>query len=276
MGASLNALRDTSRTIIDHPGLFISGLCSVLILILGTGLSVLPLGSRTLYAVIVLPVAFVGFVTVANGVRTNTNPGIIRGFAAGVRTYGGSLIIAYLLIYLIQFCFTFVFIFGMTQIGIPTGRLFRAPMALLGSSPYSTVEAALIIIALLSGFLILFLLTLIQQFLDVAVVIGSYSGPNALRKAGELIRTAPGSIIGYIITRGSILLLGIMPSVFIFGSTIPDSITAAAVVFWFLPFIAFVISMIFHVCYYRHREGLDSSQPIEKPTSTGSSQLSND
>ena len=259
MGAAISALPRAVGIVKRNPILLLGAVMFGLIALVGVAVSIIPLIGTIIFQVLILPVGLAGIVamTDAGTAREDTSLG---EFTGGISNYAGSMIGAYGLMFLIQaaagiallIVFVFVLGVGLFSVGMGTGS---EPGAFLTSVGLLTALVLLVV------FLVLFVLALIQQFLDVAVVVGGEDATGALSEATSLITGGPLSVLGYSILRFVVLGVAIGgPLVLAFviaGAGFEQNTSAALVPAVLLLLVAFplgtALGFAYHVAYYRER-----------------------
>ena len=270
MGAAISALPRAVGIVKRNPILLLGAVVFGLIALVGVAVSIIPLIGTIIFQVLILPVGLAGIVamTDAGTAREDTSLG---EFTGGISNYAGSMIGAYGLMFLIQaaagiaLLIVFVFVLGV--------GLFSAGME-TGSEPgaFLTSVGLLTALVLLVVFLVLFILALIQQFLDVAVVVGGEDAAGALSEATSLITGGPLSVLGYSILRFVVLGVAIggpLVLAFVIAGAGLEQNTAAvlvpAVLLLLVPFpLGTAPGLAYHVAYYRERR----PQAAPSPSST--------
>ena len=203
MGAAISALPRAVGIVKRNPILLLGAVVFGLIALVGVAVSIIPLIGTIILQVLILPVGLAGIVamTDAGTAREDTSLG---EFTGGISNYAGSMIGAYGLMFLIQaaagiaLLVVFVFVLGVGLFGAGMGT---------GSEPgaFLTSVGLLTGLVLLVVFLVFLVLGLIQQFLDVAVVVGGEDATGALSEATSLITGGPLRVLGYSILRFVVL-----------------------------------------------------------------------
>ena len=269
MGAAISALPRAVGIVKRNPILLLGAVVFGLIALVGVAVSIIPLIGTIIFQVLILPVGLAGIVamTDAGTAREDTSLG---EFTGGISNYAGSMIGAYGLMFLIQaaagiaLLIVLVFVLGV--------GLFSAGMG-TGSEPGAFLAGVGLLtgLVLLVVFLLLLVLGLIQQFLDVAVVVGGEDATGALSEATSLITGGPLSVLGYSILRFVVLGVAIGgPLVLAFviaGAGFEQNTSAALVPAVLLLLVAFplgtALGFAYHVAYYRER------RPQAAPSSSG-------
>ena len=259
MGAAISALPRAIGIVKRNPILLLGAVVFGLITLVGIAVSIIPLIGTIIFQVLILPVGLAGIVAMTD-VGTSREDTSLGEFTGGISNYAKSMIGAYGLMFLIQaaagiaLLIVFVFVLGV--------GLFSAGME-TGSEPgaFLTGVGLLTGLVLLVVFLVLLALALIQQFLDVAVVVGGENATGALSEATSLITGGPLSVLGYSILRFVVLGVAIGgPLVFAFviaGAGLEQNTPAVLVPAVLLLLIAFplgtALGFAYHVAYYRER-----------------------
>lgn len=269
MGAAISALPRAVGIVKRNPILLLGAVVFGLIALVGVAVSIIPLIGTIIFQVLILPVGLAGIVamTDAGTAREDTSLG---EFTGGISNYAGSMIGAYGLMFLIQAAavialvvvFVLVLGVGLFSTGMGTGS---EPGAFLAGVGLLTGLVLLVVL------LVLFVLALIQQFLDVAVVVGGEDATGALSEATSLITGGPLSVLGYSILRFVVLGVAIGgPLVLAFviaGAGLEQNISAVLVPAVLLLLVAFplgtAVGFAYHVAYYRER------RPQAAPSSSG-------
>ncbi len=268
MGAALDAVGDVGTALRQGPLLIVAAAIAGVILLFGVLITFIPLVGQIVYSIIVVPLVLVGMVAMAN-TAIEDHAGLGE-FFDGIGEHGSDAIGAYAIMFVIQFAAVFVLLVGAFVAGI---GVFSAIGAAGSGEPGSGLGAAagggLLVIGILVvvGLLVALVLGLIQNFLDVAVVIGGYGGMDAVRESGALLRDGPLSTIGYLLVRTAVTVVaGVVPfGMFAAGfllvaggsdgslAGLGGLLVLLGVVLLPVPFAA---SFAYHAGYYRRRRGL--------------------
>lgn len=267
MGAALDAVGDVGTALRRAPLLLAGAAIAGVILLLGALITFIPLVGQIVYSIIIVPLVLVGLVAMADAaIQDGAGLGT---FFDGIGDHGSDAIGAYAILFVIQFAALFVLIVVALVAGI---GVFSAIEAGTVGDPGSGLGAAaggglLVVGALiLVGVLVALLLGLIQNFLDVAVVIGGDSGMDAVRESAALIRDGPLSTLGYLVLRTVVTVVaGIVPfAVFgagfvLVGGGSDGMLTGLGGVLILLGVVLLPVplaaSFAYHAGYYRRRRG---------------------
>ncbi|WP_254838254.1 hypothetical protein [Natronomonas marina] len=273
MGAALDAVGDVGTALKQGPLLIVAAAIAGIILLLGALITFVPLVGQIVYSIIVVPLVLVGLVAMANA-AIDDRAGLDE-FTDGIGEYGSDAIGAYAILFVIQFAAVFALLVVALVAGI---GVFSAIGAAGSGDPGSGLDAVagggLLVfgVILVVGFLVTLLLGLVQNFLDVAVVIGGHGGTDAVRESAALVRDGPLSTIGYLLVRAAVTLVaGILPlALFGLGVALPASggdsgaLAGAGIVFFLLGALAlpfpFAASFAYHAGYYRRRRDVSSRE----------------
>jgi hypothetical protein len=265
MGAAIAALPRSVGIVKRNPILLLGAVLFGGIVLFGTAFSFVPLVGGIIFQVVVLPLGLAGIVAMADAGATGDDASF-DDFTSGVNEYVGSMIGAYGLMFLIQTVVVFlvlivaVFVIGFGALGteMATESDPGAAFASIG---------LLTILVLLATVLFAVVLGLVQQFLDVAVVIGGEDPAGALSESVSLITEGPLSVVGYSVLR--FLVFGVtigVPLAVAFGVTAvgleQDTgallLPAALLVVVAFP-LGIAVGFAYHVAYYRERRHGEST-----------------
>lgn len=272
MGPAINALPEAFSIVKRNPILLVGAIIFAIIFSIGTVLSLIPVLGVVIVQVVIFPIAFIGFAEMAN--QAVTDDASLGDFATGIVSNGKNGIGAYGLMFCIQIgvgivvAVAFAGIIGTAVLGIAD-----AP----SSSALSSIGAAAVVAVLLI-LAVIFLLTVLQQFLDVAVVVGDKDATDAIREAKDILVERPLSVVGYSLLRFSLFFGAIIVPAALaagVGSLGNDAvggslmmIVSGLVLVIGPPIVAFIGA--YHVAYYRDRRsdelGPSGNQPREQST----------
>lgn len=267
MGAALDAIGDVGTALLQGPLLVVGAAIAGVILLLGALITFIPLVGQLVYSIIIVPLVLVGLVAMADAaIEEGAGLGT---FFDGIGDHGSDAIGAYAILFVIQFAALFVLIIVALVAGI---GVFSAIEAGTAGDPGSGLGAAagggLLVVGVLVivGVLAALVLGLIQNFLDVAVVIGGESGMDAVRESAALVRDGPLSTLGYLVVRSVVTVVaGILPfAVFgvglvLIGGGSDGSLAGLGGVLILLGVVLLPVpvaaSFAYHAGYYRRRRG---------------------
>ncbi len=276
MGAALDAIGDTGAALRRNPNVLLGAVASGLVLLIGLVVALVPILGGFAYGVVVVPVALVGLVTMCDAAVEG--PSSLGDFTDGIGRHGASAIAAYGLWTLLQVAVVVVLVVVAFVAGAGLFAAGAGPGAADGGEPSAgalagtSAAAALLFVVF---FIVFFVLGVIQQFLDVAVVLGADGGVEAVKEAVAVVRDGPVSTLGYLLVRSGLTVLGALPTVVLAGmaaavggasaagagDVVPGTVAAGggvlsvalgvlAVVLFPL---ALAVSFVYHVAYYRRR-----------------------
>jgi hypothetical protein len=267
MGAALSAVPRAFGIVRSNPILLVGAVLFGVIGLVGAVLSIIPLLGVVLAQVLVLPVALVGLTEMTDSAAADDDASL-GDFAHGIADNAASAIGAFALLFGAQLAIgitltlAIVFIVGVSVTGAGPG-----------TDPTSTLTGGGAIGALLFLVLIVALVTLalVQQFLDVAVVVGDRGAVAALGEAKDILVEGPLSVLGYALLRFGIILVAVgIPAAAAAGVGAVGAgresgglLAIAAVVLLLAGPVAIAVATAYHVAYYRTRRSdeLDDTSP---------------
>ena len=294
MGAAIDAIGDAGAALRRNPNVLLGAVGSGLVLFVGLVVVLVPILGGFVYGIVVVPAALVGLVAMCDAaVEGSTSLG---DFTDGIERHGASAVVAYGVWTLLQFAVVIALVVVAVLAGV---GLFAAggvasgeptPGALAGTS-------ATVALLFLVFFLVAFVLGVVQQFLDVAVVLGADGGVDAVKEAVAVVRDGPLSTLGYLLVRSVLTFLGALPTVVFavaavavggasvaagVGDAAPGTVAAGGVLaaalgvlaVVLLP-LAFAVSFAYHVAYYRRRRP-ETTGTGDAPSSTPSGRRPDD
>jgi len=258
MGAAISALPRAVGIVKRNPILIAGSVLFGLIALVGVAFSLIPLIGGIIFQVLILPVGLAGIVAMADA---GTEEGASLGdFTDGISDHAGSMIGAFGLMFLIQLAavlalvVVLVFVIGFSVVGAG---------AATGSDPGAAFAGVGLLagLVLLAIFLVVLALQLVQQFLDVAVVIGGEDAAGALSEATSLVTGGPLSVLGYALLRFVVLGVAVAAplvlAVAVGGVGAAQDTAALLVPAVLLMLVAFplgvALGFAYHVAYYRER-----------------------
>ena len=258
MGAAISALPRAVGIVKRNPILIAGSVLFGFIALVGVAFSLIPLIGGIIFQVLILPVGLAG---IASMTDAGTDEGASLGdFTGGISDHAGSMIGAFGLMFLIQLAVALalvvvlVFVIGFSIVGA-------------GAATESDPGAAFAGIGLLTGLvllailLVVLVLQLVQQFLDVAVVVGGEDAAGALSEAASLVTGGPLSVLGYAFLRFVVLGVAVAAPLLlaaaVAGVGVAENTTALLVPAVLLMLVAFplgvALGFAYHVAYYRER-----------------------
>lgn len=263
MGAAINALRDIGTVFRNSPTFIPTCFLAGVILLIGLVLALVPIVGPFLYGFVITPLVLVGLVSTADAALDGQ--GSFSEFVGAIQENASDAVTAYGVLAILNIAIGL----GVVIIGIIVGAgvLSVASVAQDGPSAAFGAGIGLSTIVLTIGLLLVYsILTLIQVFLDTAVVISDKGGFEAVKQAWYVLRYGPLSCIGYSIIRGVITVVAVIPSLVLFGAAVGMSVGApgdpsgtgavplvlglVGVVLLPLPL---SVSIAYHTGYYRRR-----------------------
>lgn len=280
MGAAINALRDIGTVLRNSPGFILTCFLAGVVLTLGILLAFIPLIGQVIYGIVIVPLVLVGLVSVADSALDGQ--GSFSDFTSGIQDNAWPIISAYGILAVINVAIVmFLFLFGLI---VGVGLFSAASAAESGADTgFGAGIGGSLIVLFAVAFLIYAVLSLIQLFLDTAVVISDKGGLEAVKQAWYVLRYGPISCIGYGIVRGVVTFLGALPSITLFFAAFgislnsvgdPSSAGGIAIVLGLLSVLLLPLplsaSIAYHTGYYRRRL---SSLPNSSATTQANRQV---
>ena len=255
MGAAIDAIGDAGAALRRDSNILLGAAGSGLILFVGLFVVPVPIPGGFVYGIVVVPVALVGLVAMCDAaIEGSTSLG---EFTDGIERHGASAVVAYGVWTLLQFAVVIALVVVVVFAGV---GLFAAggvgKRRVDGRRPRRRVGGGRA--AVLVFFLVAFVLGVVQQFLDVAVVLGADGGTEAVKEAVAVDRDGPLSTLGYLLVRSVLTFLGVLPVI-----VLAAALGVLAVVL--LP-LAFAVSFAYHVAYYRRRRP-ETTETSDAPSS---------
>ena len=256
MGAAISALPRAVGIVKRNPILIAGSVLFGFIALVGVAFSLIPLIGGIIFQVLILPVGLAGIVSMTDA---GTDEGASLGdFTGGISDHAGSMIGAFGLMFLIQLA---------TALALVVVLVFVIGFSIVGAAAESDPGAAFAGIGLLTGLvllavlLVVLVLQLVQQFLDVAVVVGGEDAAGALSEAASLVTGGPLSVLGYALLRFVVLGVAVAAPLLlaaaVAGVGVAENTTALLVPAVLLMLVAFplgvALGFAYHVAYYRER-----------------------
>ena len=256
MGTAIAALPEAYRLVKSNPILIAGSAIFGVIAVVGVAVSIIPLFGAVLFQVLILPVGLIGLTEMTDSAAENGATSLGR-FGHGISNNIKSAIGAYACMLGIQL------VTGLL-LAIPLAAIIGTAILNVGSEPSGSVLAsvgALGIVGVLVVVLVIVALTTMQNFLDVAVVIGDKSATDAIAEAKDILVEAPLSVLGYALVRFTVFTtVLVVPALLAVGvgSVSSDSGgTGAGMIAGGLLLVAgplaIAFSAAYHVVYYRNR-----------------------
>lgn len=201
MGHAISSLQQSVGTIVDEPILLAGvGGTFTLAMFVVTVFNMIPLLGMfvgPIVSIVVYPLVIAGALTMAHRALTGTPA--LGDVTDGASEYGTSLMGAYALIYAawiaVSFVLVFVLLFGSSfAVEVAEGGAADSgdPLAMLGTGMLLLLLAIVLVGAVVS---------MVLQFVDVAVVIGEASAIESFGVAAKTALGAPVSVVGYSVLR---------------------------------------------------------------------------
>lgn len=259
MGAAIDAVGDSIEISTRNPNLVVGGVIAmVLMVVVGGLLSFIPFIGPMVTNVVVTPIALAGMVAMANAAATGS--ATFGDFTDGIGDHSTTLMGAFALLFAIWFGIGMVFIVAMLFLGV------RVMSAVSTSGDPSAAAGALggtFVLIFLLFVLVVLLISIVTQFLDVAVVVGGEDATGSFGEAIELVTSGPLSVVGYSILR-AVLALVVIGVPFVVGlaavmwglddaGTVPILMGLGVMILALPAGFAYLYS--YHVAYYRRRVG---------------------
>lgn len=260
MGAAIDALKDTFGVVQRNPIiLLIAAVAQFAMAVGGAIVSIIPIVGPIVSAVVITPTILGGYYYAADRAHQENAVGF-DDFTQGMSENWKSLAGAYAL--LVTLAIAFMFIITMIAMLMGVSALSAAdpgsgaPTAALGGSMMLLFPITIV------GF---FLIGMVVQFVDVAVVVGDQNATGAFSKAWELFREDPLSVFGYSILRTALpMAVFIIPMSFMGiggglaaggGASEMGAVFIVAVLLMLLLYpVIFSLMMTYHAVYFRYRE----------------------
>ncbi|PSQ14617.1 hypothetical protein BRD02_08645 [Halobacteriales archaeon QS_8_69_73] len=188
MGAAIDAIGDAGAALRRNPNVLLGAAGSGLVLFVGLVVALVPILGGFVYGIVIVPVALVGLVTMCDAaVEGSTSLG---DFTDGIERHGASAVVAYGVWTLLQFAVVIALVVVAVLAGV---GLFAASGVASGEPTAGALAgmSAAVALLFLVFFLVAFILGVIQQFLDVAVVLGADGGLDAVKEAVAVVRDGP-------------------------------------------------------------------------------------
>lgn len=294
MGAAIDAIGDAGAALRRNPNVLLGAVGSGLVLFVGLVVVLVPILGGFVYGIVVVPVALVGLVAMCDAaVEGSTSLG---DFTDGIGRHGASAVVAYGVWTLLQFAvvIALVMVAVLAGVGLFAGGGVTSGEPTAGALAGMSAAVALLFLVF---FLVAFVLGVVQQFLDVAVVLGADGGVEAIKEAVAVVRDGPLSTLGYLLVRSVLTFLGALPTVVFavaaaavggasvaagVGDAAPGAVAAGGVLaaalgvlaVVLLP-LAFAVSFAYHVAYYRRRRP-ETTGTSDAPSSAPSGARSDD
>lgn len=279
MGAAITALRDSIDLLTRNPTLLAGAFVSTLIVLAGTVLSVVPLVGGLVFYLVVIPIALTGMVAMTDAGATGQAS--FCDFSSGITERSVSLMGAYTVLFVVQLVIALVTALGLFSVG---PERFAFIMAFYGGSA-ALLDALgrTFVIVFLLGALAMMIVGTVWQFLDVAVVVGGEDARGSLVAACSLIADRPLSVLGYMLVRWMIIGTGFLFTAgvwvwLVLGTGSRPTILASMGVLLIAGVVPLlmVVSIAYHVAYYRRRMGLPVGLADTAVVSDGTSGMNSD
>ena len=256
MGAAISALPRAVGIVKRNPILIAGSVLFGFIALVGVAFSLIPLIGGIIFQVLILPIGLAGIVSMTDA---GTDEGASLGdFTGGISDHAGSMIGAFGLMFLIQLA---------VALALVVVLVFVIGFSIVGAAAESDPGAAFAGIGLLTGLvllavlLVVLVLQLVQQFLDVAVIVGGEDAAGALSEAASLVTGGPLSVLGYAFLRFVVLGVAVAAPLLlaaaVAGVGVAENTTALLVPAVLLMLVAFplgvALGFAYHVAYYRER-----------------------
>ena len=210
MGAAIDAIGDAGAALRRNPNVLLGAVGSGLVLFVGLVVVLVPILGGFVYGIVVVPVALVGLVAMCDAaVEGSTSLG---DFTDGIGRHGASAVVAYGVWTLLQFAVVIALVMVAVLAGV---GLFAGGSMTSGEPTAGALDgmSAAVVLLFVVFFLVAFVLGVVQQFLDVAVVLGADGGVEAIKEAVAVVRDGPLSTLGYLFVRSVLTFLGALPTV---------------------------------------------------------------
>ena len=256
MGAAIAALPEAYRLVRSNPILVAGSAIFGVIAVVGAAVSIIPLFGAVLFQVLILPVGLIGLTEMTDS-AAETGATSLGKFGNGISSNIKSAVGAYACMLGIQL------VTGLL-LAIPLAAVIGTAILNVGSEPSGSVLAsvgALGIVGVLVVVLVLMALTIMQNFLDVAVVIGDKDATDAIAEAKDILVEAPLSVLGYALVRFTLFTtVLVVPALLAVGvgsvgsnsGGTGTSMIAGGLLLVAGP-LAIAFAAAYHVIYYRNR-----------------------
>ena len=256
MGTAIAALPEAYRLVRSNPILVAGSAIFGVIAVVGAAVSIIPLFGAVLFQVLILPVGLIGLTEMTDSAAENGATSLGK-FGHGISNNIKSAIGAYA-------CMLGIQVVAGLLLAIPLAAIIGTAVLNIASEPSGSVLAsigALGVVGVLVVVLVIVVLTIMQNFLDVAVVIGDKDATDAITEAKDILVEAPLSVLGYALVRFTVFTtVLVVPALLAVGvgSVSSDSGgTGAGMIAGGLLLIAgplaIAFSVAYHVVYYRNR-----------------------
>jgi len=252
MGAALEAIGDTT-TLLRHNRVILTGGAALTIgaAVVWAGLSLVPLVGPLLWA-LVLPAVMTGLLGLVYAGRNGDADydDVVSGVSENYLSYlGANAIIAVVTLIFGIFAAIVILIVGRgARAGVTDGTLGEPEPGIIAGLDVMLLVLGLfaLLLAVVVGFLV--------QFFDVAIVVDDAGSASCFLRSVALVRSAPGSVVGYTLIRAAIVSVVVVPYVLLGGG--PDGTGAPVLAIWVLVLVPLgtVVSLTYHVAFYnRHK-----------------------
>ena len=256
MGTAIAALPEAYRLVRSNPILIAGSAIFGVIAVVGVAVSIIPLFGAVLFQVLILPVGLIGLTEMTDSAAENGATSLGK-FGHGISSNIKSAIGAYACMLGIQL------VTGLL-LAIPLAAIIGTAILNIGSEPSGSVLAsigALGVVGVLVVVLVIVALTTMQNFLDVAVVIGDKDATDAITEAKNILVEAPLSVLGYALVRftlfTTVLVVPALLAVGVGSVSSNSGGTGTGMIAGGLLLVAGPLAISFsaayHVVYYRNR-----------------------
>lgn len=254
MGAAVESVGEATRFVRHSP-------LVIVLAVVGTGVSMLVLGlsAMALSPLLALPIAGIftaGVVAAIDQTRASGRQSALGAYAPALQRTWQQVVVAYLIVVVLLMLVVAILFEGLPYVG---ASVILGAGALETGSPLDMGTWGLVGLGiLLVVFAVLVALAVVAQFLDVAIAIGNADVVDSFRESLRLVRTGPGSVVGYTAIRVGFLVGGLLPPLVVVGLGRPligASVATLLGVAVGLVTVALSVTVqwVYHVEYYRRR-----------------------
>jgi len=278
MGAAIDAAGDVATPIRKRPVVLVGATISGLLLLVGLALSFVPLFGQFIHSLVIAPVALAGLVAMIDAAFADEVG--LGDLFDGMRAHGLSVIGGHLIIFGLSIVVALAVVVAAVVLGIGVMAALPSPPDAAGGGGIEGVGVVTlftVVVLLLVALVVGVVVYLLRAFIDVAVVIGGADATESVTESWRVIREGPVSVVGYLLMRGVLTLVAALPTVlfvglavgFDTGAVAGGQLRTASLVFAVLAVVTlvvpFVVSVSYHVAYYRRRrEPVEPTEPADE------------
>lgn len=278
MGAAIDAAGDVATPIRKRPVVLVGATVTGLLLLVGLVFSLVPLIGQFIHRLVIAPVALAGLVAMIDAAFADEVA--LGDLFDGMRTHGPSVIGGHLIIFGISIVVALVVVVAAFAFGVGVMAAFPSSPDAAGGGGVEglgVITLLTVLVLFLVALVVVTVVYLLRAFIDVAVVIGGADATESVTESWRIIRDGPVSVVGYLLMRGVLTLVAALPTVlfvglavgFDTGAVAGGQLRTASPVFAVLAVVAlvvpFVVSVSYHVAYYRQRrDPVESTEPADE------------